>query len=124
MDVSHALNLINTLTVRPGYRLRAERAWGFTPGLIDVTLECKTFDSSNPPNFPRAITIAPNVEIDVRGMLNDKELLAHVFQFIMGVEAHEWQEFLRFGPEQGYNAPFHPHTVNGQAAAMAYGAMI
>ena len=124
MDVSHALNLINNLTVRPGYKIRAERAWGFTPGVIDVTIECKTFDSSEPPNFPRAITIAPSGEIDVTNMINDKELLAHVFQLIMRMEAHEWQEFLRLPREQGYAAPFHPHTIPGQAAAMAYGAMI
>lgn len=124
MDVSYALNLVNNLTVRPGYKLRAERAWGFTPGLIDVTLECKTFDSSEPPNFPRAITIAPNAEIDVREMINDKELLAEIFRMIMRVEAHEWQEFLRFGPQRDYVAPFHPHTIPGQAAAMAYGATV
>ena len=122
MNVIHARDLVNSLTVRPNYKIHADESW--MPGMLDITIECKTFDSSNPPNFPRAITIAPTGQIYVGKMVNDKELLAQVFQLIMRMEAHEWQEFLRLDSAHGYEAPFHPHTVNGQAAAMAYGALV
>jgi hypothetical protein len=124
MEAKYATDLVNGLCSRPGYKVSA-RVTPFEPvGTITLEIEFDTFDSSEPPNFPRKITLAPSIDVNVMYLRDDKELLSLVFRFIMEVEAHEWQEFLRLDRAHDYVAPFHPHTAAGMAAQMAYGAMI
>lgn len=124
MQAKHAVDFVNGLCNRPGYKIRARVTPFALSGTVTLSLEFDTFDSSEPPNFPRKISLAPSVDMDVSDLQYDEELLALVFQFIMEIEAHEWQEFLRLDKAHNYEAPFHPHTPQGRVRAAAYGAII
>jgi hypothetical protein len=129
MRAGEAVDLINSAIFRPGFKLSASMAGGysylrsFDSNRVSVFLQMDTVNTSYPDAdgeyrqrlrqpYPSEI-----LSVDVTDMTGN-ELLRKVLDTIHEqVDMHEDREFLRVRqPDGTWHAPFHPHRADGDAA--------
>ena len=109
MTTSEAIEIINDLIFRPGWRITARPAgWN----KIGITYVIDTVDTNYPPDYLVPRMVGDEFEVDVSQLDADGLLLA-LLQRFADTHKHEDREFLRRRSE-GLNAPFHPHHIDGE----------
>jgi hypothetical protein len=118
MKMDDACDLINNrLVYKPEWRFEAEPHMPRFPGQIKVTVHYPAQNSNLPDaklGYPNAIMTYAKFPIIVKTLTDKYELAKCLVEKILEIEAHEAREFLRL-PEDGWLAPFHPHSVTGMA---------
>jgi hypothetical protein len=116
MDVTIAVDLVNSLIYKPGWRISATDHTNRFEGAIKVRIDYPAENTNRDKaiegytehidtyaQFPMYV-----VDCDRLGVLR------RVLQGIMRIEEHESREYFRTQPE--YDAPFHPHKREGSLA--------
>lgn len=112
MNVESAVQLINQLVYKPGWKISATDHTNRFEGAVQVRIDYPAHASEREeaPNYAREIqTYAefPMIVVDC----NDASLYRRVINAIVEIETHEAREFLRVVPTMW--APFHPHRIDG-----------
>lgn len=114
MRVDSAINLIDHLVYKPGWKFTAEDHTNRFEGAIKLRIDYPAMDSGrdsakNGYDIPIPVTYAifPMHVIDC----DDVSLYRKILGCIMEIEEHEAREFLRVLPTLW--APFHPHNIDG-----------
>lgn len=137
MRTSEAVDLLNRLTFRPGWKISGVFSYGSSlramlglpldryaeedTGMVTLMLSMDTMDTSYPSadgEYRQRIYTGPRpiAEFDVTGM-TENELLRRVLDEVHKVDVHEDREFLRVRqPDGTWFAPLHPHRSDGEAA--------
>jgi hypothetical protein len=116
MRVDSAVELINNLVYKPGWKIEATAATKRYEGTIKVKVTYPAFNSDRDEapggysNFidPDGAYASFNIICED---CDDVSLYRKLLETIMVIEEHEAREFLRVVPT--YWAPFHPHRVDG-----------
>lgn len=108
MDIDHAIEVIEQVRYKPGWKITAKRVWGSDHD-VRLVVDYLAPDSSNAPEYRETIAVDAHCVIDVSDIASDLDLLRKVLDSLIEVEIHEAREFFRYGPE----APFHPHSFEG-----------
>lgn len=127
MEINSAVELINSLVYKPGWRITATDHSNRFEGTVTVRFDYPARNSNrseatgenadNPyPNEIPGGTYAtfPLIVEDC----DDACLYERILEMIVCIEEHEAREFLRVQPT-GW-APFHPHRVDGMRRWAAY----
>lgn len=108
-----AVELINRLVYRPGWKISARTFQERYESAIVVTIEFTAQNTSEPPLYPHAFELHNEFVI----LTGECPTILHVLRKLLGeilrLEEHEAREFLRLPEDAGYVAPFHPHTDFG-----------
>lgn len=134
MDIKEAIDLINSITYRPGVKISAGRgSWSD----VRVSLNWATKDTGREfgkaarnvdgrwtyengksyaeLGYPKNFTMMVDFGIDGVASKSEEEILAYVLRSVIALEIHEAREFFRVGAKD-YEAPFHPHVPSGTVA--------
>ena len=120
MNVQRALNLINSFSFWPGWKITAELdvfSSIFQPEpLIEVTYEFEASDSDSKyaPDYPVKINPDPRFLLDPSLFDTEDGVRDVVFSNLLEVVVHEAREFFKVGAD--YASPYHPHTAAGDEA--------
>lgn len=117
LDPSIAIDLINGVVYRPGWKITATTHTNFEQA-IKVRFDYPAVNSSRQfaPLYETPVgdgTANASFIILVDGC-DEAGLMRQILDKIRIIEEHESREFLRFGPH--LDAPFHPHTIGGMRA--------
>jgi hypothetical protein len=119
MNTQEAIDLVNSTTFRPGWKISARAyPYSWSPGdtRIEVHYRTETVDTSYPDasgRYTRRIELANKNVHDVEGKTGD-QLLRAILNDVHRMDEHEDREFLRVRQGDGsWKAPFHPHTDEG-----------
>jgi hypothetical protein len=113
MNVRDTIAYIDGMRYKPEWSFKAMPA-GFDTVRVEVYIE--TVDSRKdhaPLGYPEHITLDRSFYINGVSAKTAKQLDEYVFVQIADVESHEMREFFRI-THDGWNAPFHPHTPEGE----------
>lgn len=114
MRVESALDLINSLVYKPGWRISATDHTNRFEGAIKVKIEYPAYDSKRADMKDggelKEITTYASFAIIVEEC-DDVSLYFRVLLAIILIDVHEAREFLRVQPT--YWAPFFPHRIDG-----------
>ncbi|MFC4463983.1 hypothetical protein ACFPH6_05295 [Streptomyces xiangluensis] len=116
MEAQQAADLINQISFRPGWEIRADvMVEGVPYVIVQALVETVNSDREQAlKGYPERILLAPAAIIDADEYVIADDLYAAMMQWIIDVEIHECREFFRVGPDK--DAPFHPHRSEGQSA--------
>lgn len=113
MRVESALDLINALVYKPGWRISATDHRNRFEGAIKVKIEYPAFDSKREgvrEGAPKEINTYATFPIIVEEC-DDISLYFWILMRCMLTDLHEAREFLKVQPT--YWAPFDPHRIDG-----------
>lgn len=113
MMVSSAVELVNSLVYKPGWKITATDHTSRFESCIAVRIEYPARQSEKsdaPEGYPNHITTYATFPVLVDDV-DDVGLYRRILEMIMEIELHEAREFLRVLPT--YWAPFHPHRADG-----------
>jgi hypothetical protein len=114
MLVESAIQLVNQLIYKPGWKITAEDATNRHENAIRLRIDYPAqetsrqaaragYDQDNLPYAAFYIMIGPNCD--------DISLYRFVAERIIEIDTHEMREYLRVNPTLW--APFHPHQLDG-----------
>lgn len=108
-----AIELINTVTYRPGWTLKAEdHTKRFADSVcVRVTYLAPETGRNNWPEYTETIQARASFAIQVHDCNDPVSLYRKVLDGLLSIEIHEARELFRVQPI-GW-APFHPHTTDG-----------
>lgn len=119
MNTEQAINAVNGMVFKPGWRLLAEH---FGHGRIYVTLYIETVDTSYPSEdgtCRKSVTLYRDRMVEVRESTTLEDLCFEVLKLAAEVDVHENREFLKVrGADGQWTSPMHPHTTAGEVAWM------
>lgn len=112
MEVDSAIDLINSLIYKPGWRISAKDHQGRFEGTVAVKIDypAQNTNRDQAPDYPENIETYASFPLVV-GDCDDECLYRRVLDEIMKIELHEAREYLRVQPTLW--APFHPHRIDG-----------
>ena len=116
MTPEQAIAAVRTMTFRPGWKLDAEK---YDSTRVDIFAEVDTFDTSYADaggSFYRRIHLQPSETIDVSDLNLAGLCHAIMTKLVEPFDQHENREFLQVRTADGWYAPLHPHTPEGQRA--------
>jgi len=113
MDVPTALDLINALVYKPGWRIFASdhRERFESTILVRIDYPCHRSERELAPDYTEVITAHATFPIVVGDCQEGCDLYRRIIDAIIAIEVHEAREFLRVQPTLW--APFHPHHIDG-----------
>lgn len=121
MKTCDAINLINALAYKPGWRISAV-AVPYETTKVCVAVEYTVPNSNRKlaeAGYPDEVSVSP-VELFEVAEMDTLALLKAVLDHLIDIETHEAREFLRV-PSVGWAAPFHPHRWSGESMWRAAG---
>lgn len=113
MDIQSAIDLVNELTIMPGWELEATDHSKRFEGAICLKVTYPSYETSREmakEGYPEANRPYASFPIVVRD-LDNVGLYRAIVAVIMEIYEHEVREFLRIKPTLW--APFHPHQIDG-----------
>lgn len=112
MRVESALDLINALVYKPGWRVSATDHTNRFEGSILVRIDypARSSNREDAPDYETVINTYATFPLVVENC-DDTSLYYKIAQAISGIDVHEMREFLRVEPTLW--APFHPHRIGG-----------
>lgn len=117
MRVDSAVTLVNSLVLKPGWKVEAEDYSHRHEGCIRVNFTYVAYRSERelaPDGYPELVPGGARAAfvIAAGAMKDDYDLYRKVIELIVfEIELHEWREFLRVPGT--FWAPFHPHRTDG-----------
>lgn len=113
MEVSTALELIDTLIYKPGWTFSATDHTNRYEGSIILRIDypARNTDRDQAPDYPVEINTYAQEPILVADCRDVVDLCRQVLRVIDAIDEHEARESLRVAPSNW--APFHPHKVDG-----------
>jgi hypothetical protein len=120
MKIDSALDLVNALIYKPGWRISATDHSNRFEGAIQVRIDYPAHASEreHAPEYEKEINTHATFPLIVEDCDNIA-LYRQVYEKIMEIDSHEIREFLRVQPTMW--APFHPHRVGGMKLAEKLG---
>lgn len=113
MRVESAIELINSLVYKPGWKITAEDHRNRFEGAVKVRIDYPARDSKTedaPLGYPHEIQTYASFPMIVEDC-DDTAVYRRIVAALIDIETHEIREFLRVAPT--YWAPFHPHRIDG-----------
>lgn len=112
MNVESALDLVNAIIYRPGWRISATDHTNRFEGSIKVRIDypAQNTDREEAPEYNRAIMTYATFPLIVLDC-DDIGLYRKIMEAILKIEEHEAREYFRVQPTLW--APFHPHRIDG-----------
>lgn len=113
MEISSALELVNNLVYKPGWKFTAEDHSNRFEGTIRVRVDYPALNSNREKaaeGYPEEINTYATFPLIVADC-GDESLYFRIIEAIVMIEKHEAREFLRVAPTMW--APFHPHRIDG-----------
>jgi hypothetical protein len=120
MEVSSAIDLVNTLVFIPEWKFTATDHTNRFEGTVQVRIDypARASERNEAPDYPRQIMTYAVFPIVV-SECDDAAVYRKVLRAIVEIQEHEAREFLRVMPTMW--APFHPHRVDGMKRWAAMG---
>lgn len=115
MRIAEAVRIIDSVVYKPGWRITVENPNSFTSTLqVRVDYPAQNSNREEAVNgYPTSIDISASFPVYI-GYSTPEQLITAVFSALIKIETHEAREFFRVRPT--YDAPFHPHRVEGMLA--------
>lgn len=112
MLINTAIDLVNDLIYKPGWKLTATDHTKRFEGtvLLRIDYPARASEREEAPEYAREITTYATFPVIVRDCDNEA-LYRKILECIFDIEMHEAREFLRVQPSMW--APFHPHRIDG-----------
>lgn len=112
MKVETAIDLVNQIVYRPGWKFTATDHTSRFEGSICVRIDYPAQDTGreNAPDYEKQIETYARFPLVVRD-LDDIGLWHAICDKITEIDAHEMREYFRVSPTMW--APFHPHNIDG-----------
>jgi hypothetical protein len=113
MRVASALDLVNSIVYKPGWKITATDHTNRYEGAIKVRIDYPARNSDRPEaaeGYPTEITTYASFVVIVEDCTLDT-MCRRIVEKIIEIEAHEVREFFRLNPTLW--APFHPHNIDG-----------
>ena len=112
MEVKSALDLVNAIIYKPGWRISAEDHTNRFEGAIKVRIDypARASERDEAPDYEREINTYATFPLIVADC-DDIGIYRRIVAKLIEIETHEIREFLRVQPTRW--APFHPHRIDG-----------
>lgn len=116
MEVTTAVELVNSLVYKPGWTIAATDHTNRFEGAIVLRIDYPA-DNTNrdqaPDGYAERINTYAQEPIIVIDCPDETALFKRVIEKIIAIETHEAREYFRVKPT--FWAPFHPHRTEGMA---------
>ncbi|MBM0256376.1 hypothetical protein [Micromonospora sp. 4G55] len=112
MEVKSALDLVNAIIYKPGWRISAEDHTRRFEGAIVVRIDypARASERDEAPDYEREINTYATFPLIVADC-DDVGIYRRIVDKLIAIETHEIREFFRIQPTRW--APFHPHRIDG-----------